>query len=140
MSTTDREASIVERVAERPALEPGKLRDTRPRELGIRFLAGAATSIASGLVTLALGARVGGILLAFPAILAASLTLIEQQEDSAEAREDARGAVIGGGAMALFAGVAALTFGALSPALALVCASVAWVVGALAGYVIAWFR
>ena len=34
----------------------------------------------SGGVSLALGPRVGGILLAFPAILAASLTLIEEQE------------------------------------------------------------
>jgi Protein of unknown function (DUF3147) len=140
MSTIDREVTITERVSERPALEAGKIKEARPRDLGYRFLAGAATSIAAGLVTLAFGARTGGILLAFPAILAASLTLIEEQEDSAEAREDARGAVIGGCALTLFAAVAALALGHLNPAVALLLASVAWLVGALIGYVIAWFR
>jgi len=38
------------------------------------------TSVAAGLVTLGFGARVGGILLGFPAIMAASLTLIEEEE------------------------------------------------------------
>jgi hypothetical protein len=118
----------------------GKMKEARPRELGIRFLAGAATSIIAGIVTLVFGARTGGIFLAFPAILAASLTLIEQKEDSAEAREDARGAVIGGCALTLFAAVAALALGHLNPAVALLLASGAWLVGALLGYIIVWFK
>ncbi len=140
MSAVDKEATIRERVEERPSLELGKVREVRARDVGYRFLAGALTSIASGAVTLAFGARVGGILLAFPAILAASLTLIEEQEDSAEAREDARGAVMGGFALGLFAAVAALTLGALSGALALALATVTWFVVALLGYVLAWLR
>jgi hypothetical protein len=134
------EAPITARVAERPSVAPFKLRELRPRELGVRFVAGALTSLASGLVTIALGARVGGILLAFPAILAASLTLIEKQEDSAEAREDARGAVIGGLALAAFAGVGAVTLGGLNGAIALLLASAAWCTVAFLGYVLAWLR
>lgn len=110
------------------------------RHLIIRFVAGAVTSIVSGVLTLAFGARVGGMFLAFPVILAASLTLIEEQEDSAEAREDARGASIGGIALAVFAAVAAITLGHMSGAVALLLATVAWFATASAGYVIAWFR
>ena len=140
MSAADRERGIAQRVAERPALAPGKLREVRRRDLAYRFLAGALTSIGAGGVTLLFGARVGGILLAFPAILAASLTLIEEQEDSAEAREDARGATMGGLGLALFAAVAALTLGNTSGAVALLLATVAWFASAFLGYLVAWFK
>jgi hypothetical protein len=140
MSSVTEEAPIASRVEERPTLELGKVRELRAREIGYRFVAGGMTSIAAGAATLAFGPRVGGILLAFPAILAASLTLIEEQEGSAEAREDARGAVIGGFALALFAVVAALTLGKLSSAIALLLAAAAWLAGALIGYLAAWFR
>jgi hypothetical protein len=134
------EAPIGGRVEERPTLELAKVRRLRARELGYRFVAGAGTSIVAGAATLAFGPRAGGILLAFPAILAASLTLIEEEEDSAEAREDARGAVIGGFGLALFAIAAALTLGELSGATALLLATAAWFAGALTGYLAAWFR
>jgi Protein of unknown function (DUF3147) len=139
-ATKEHEASITERVAERPSLELGKVREVRARDLAYRFLAGAVTSIGAGLLTLAFGARVGGIFFAFPAILGASLTLIEQQEDSAEAREDARGAVIGGCALALFAAIAAVTLGTTTPAVALVLATAGWFIGAIVGYLLAWFQ
>jgi hypothetical protein len=79
-------------------------------------------------------------MLAFPAILAASLTLIEEQEDSVEAREDARGAVIGGLALGAFAAVAALTLGRMNGAVALLLATAAWFVTAFTGYFVAWYR
>jgi hypothetical protein len=140
MSTVTKEAPITSRVDERPTLELGKVRELRARELGYRFVAGAVTSIAAGAATLAFGPRVGGIMLAFPAILAASLTLIAEQEDSAEAREDARGALIGAVALGLFAVVAALTLGRFSNAIALLLAAFTWFAGALIGYRAAWFR
>lgn len=140
MSAPEREPGFADRIDARPSFDPGRLRQTRVRDLGYRFLAGALTSVAAGLITIAFGARVGGILLAFPAILAASLTLIEEQEDSIEAREDARGAVLGGCAMALFALVAALTLGKLSDVVALLLATIAWFAGALGGYLLVWFR
>jgi hypothetical protein len=140
MTSTVDEHPIAQRVSERPSFKPQQVRAVRFRELGYRFIAGAATSIAAGVITLAFGSRVGGVFLAFPAILAASLTLIAKEDDPAEAREDVRGAVIGGLALALFAAVAALTLGNLSAPLALLLAIVGWFVGANVGYLIAWFR
>ncbi len=140
MSASGDEAPITARISERPGLDLSKLKDVRPRDLGYRFLAGAVTSVVAGIVSLAITARVGGFFLAFPAILGASLTLIEEQEDSAEAREDCRGAIMGAGAMAMFAAVVALTVEHMSGALALVLATAAWATGALGGYLIAWFR
>ena len=121
-------------------MRASRLREVGVRDLIVRFAAGAATSILAGIVTLIFGARAGGLLLAFPAILAASLTLIDEQQDLLHAREDARGAVIGGCALALFAGIAALTLGHMAGALALLLATLAWFAGALLGYLLAWFR
>jgi hypothetical protein len=140
MSVQAREPTIRDPVKQRPAFSISKIRKTTPRELGIRFVAGALTSVVAGVVTLIFGARVGGILLAFPAIMAASLTLIEEEEDATEAREDARGAIVGACALALFAAVAALTFGHVPGAIALLVATVVWAAGALLAYVILWWR
>ncbi len=140
MTGSREEPTLGQRIDERPTLRPGKLRDLKPRALAIRFAAGAATSILAGVASLIFGARPAGILLAFPAILAASLTLIEEQENSVDAREDARGAVVGGLALAVFAVVAALAFTGLPTGLALVLAAAAWLLAALVGYAVAWFR
>jgi hypothetical protein len=140
MSEDGPEPTIRDRLDRRPRVDPGKLAKLRPRELGIRFLAGALTSLAAGGATLAFGARAGGILLAFPAILAASLTLIEEQEDSEDAREDARGATLGGCALTAFAAVAALALGHLPGAVALLVAAGTWVAVALGGYFLLWWR
>jgi Protein of unknown function (DUF3147) len=140
MSSRSAVPTIRDRLDERPSLDVEKGFRARPRGLVIRFAAGAATSIVSGAVTLAFGARVGGILLAFPAILAASLTLIEEHEGSAEAREDARGAIAGGFALAVFAVAAALALGHLNGAVALAIAAVAWLAAAISIYAIAWWR
>jgi|SRR5436305_10917855 len=134
------EPTITDRLDERPRFNPRKVAHTDRKALFYRFGAGALTSIAAGALTLAFGERVGGIFLAFPAILAASLTLIEKEEAPTDAREDARGATVGGAALALFAGVAALTLGHLAGALALLSATVAWLIAALIGYGALWWR
>ena len=134
------EGGFTERVSERPSFDPHRIAQIRPRDLAARFGAGALTSVVAGLVTLAFGARAGGLLLAFPAILAASLTLIQEEEDTAEAREDARGAVVGGCALAIFAAVAALMLGHAGAAVALACAAAAWLIGAIFLYVVMWWR
>jgi Protein of unknown function (DUF3147) len=140
MSTAPEEAPITRRIAERPSLRLDKVREVKARDLGVRFVAGAVTSVVAGAMTLAFGARTGGILLAFPAILAASLTLIEQQDDSAQAREDARGAVLGGCGLGVFATIAALAFGEVGGAIALALATAGWFLAALLGYLLAWAR
>ena len=140
MSQAVEERPITDRVPERPSFSMSQVREVGFRELAVRFVAGAFTSVAAGAVTLGFGSRVGGVLLAFPAILAASLTLIEQEEDSAEAREDARGAVMGGLALGAFAAIASVTLGHLNPAVALLLATIGWFTGAIGGYCIAWLR
>lgn len=134
------ERPITQRVAQRPAFDLREVRKARFRDLWIRFVAGALTSVVAGAITLAFGSRIGGIMLAFPAILAASLTLIAEVDGVGAAREDARGAVIGGCAMAVFAGIAALTLGKFNSALALLLATAGWLVGAVGGYFVVWFR
>jgi hypothetical protein len=140
MTEPDREPTIGQPLEERPRLRPSKIAKTPPRDLVLRFIAGAATSVVAGVLSIAFGARIGGVMLAFPAILGASLTLIEEQEDSVDAREDARGAVVGGLAMVVFALIAASLFGKIAGALGLAAASAGWVLTALAGYAIAWWR
>ena len=139
MSATE-EVRITDRVGERPDVEPEKVSHVRARDLGYRFVAGALTSIIAGVLTIVFGPRIGGVMLAFPAILAASLTLIEEQEDSAEAREDARGAVVGGAALGAFAAVAAELFGNVNGAATLALATLAWFVTAVLLYVVAWLK
>lgn len=140
MSVGSREPTIHDRLEQRPAFSISKVAGIKPRELAIRFFAGALVSIVSAVVTLGFGARIGGILLAFPAIMAASLTLIEEEEAAADAREDARGAIVGACGLTLFAAVAALTFGHLAGALALLAATVVWAAGSLLGYIVLWWR
>src|SRR5205807_418029 len=91
----DREPSWIRGPQELPGIEPEKAREVPLRHLAIRFAFGAATSVTAGVVSLVSGSRISGVLLAFPAILAASLTLIADEESKREAREDARGAVLG---------------------------------------------
>jgi hypothetical protein len=134
------EKTITQPLDETPRLDARKIVRMDRKPLLYRFGAGALTSIAAGGITLAFGSRVGGIFLAFPAILAASLTLIEEEEAAADAREDARGATVGGAALVLFAAVAALTLGHLTGALALLSASAAWLAVALLGYAALWWR
>jgi hypothetical protein len=121
-------------------LSPGKLRQVRARDLAVRFTFGAATSLVAGLIGIAFGPRAGGLFLAFPAILAASLTLIANEEDRQAAREDSRGAIGGGVAMAAFAAVGATLFTELVAGAVLVVATVAWLAVALGGYAVLWHR
>jgi hypothetical protein len=120
--------------------EPGRLRELRARDVAIRFAFGAATSVVAGGVSLGFGARAGGLFLAFPAILAASLTLIASEEETADAREDARGAVAGALALAAFAAVAAALFGVVAGGLVLLAATATWLAVAVGLYLLAWRR
>jgi hypothetical protein len=121
-------------------LDPGLLRDVGRRDIAVRFAFGAGTSVVAGLLTLAFGPRVGGTMLAFPAILAASLTLIEDEDGAADAREDARGALVGALGLGAFAAVAAVLLQDVSAVAAVALAGAAWAIVALAGYALAWGR
>lgn len=125
----------------RPGFAPSKLKDVRPQEYAVRFVLGALVSVGAALVAKATSARLGGVFLAFPAILPASLTLIEDKEGNRRAGRDAIGAVLGGLGLAIFAGIAEASLGRVRSPVALVFAFGAWVVGSLGLYaLLAWLR
>lgn len=66
-----------------------------------------------------LGAKVGGILLAFPAILPATLTLIAKEDGEQHSFHDLQGTVAGAVGLVGFGAVAAATLGHLNVVVAL---------------------
>jgi hypothetical protein len=112
-----------------------KLKEVKPDELLIRFAFGAAISIVSGVVSLVWNAKAGGMFLAFPAILPATLTLIEKKESKREAEEDDEGALLGSVAMFSFAATSVWALAALAAGVALAVATGAWIAAAIGLYV-----
>ena len=118
-----------------PSVDPGALKKHGPSDYVTRFLFGAGISAVAGIVGAIFGSKVGGVLLGFPAILPASLTLIERKEGRGEAAVDAMAAILGSVALIAFAVVAGLTLMRLPAVLALLLAVAAWLVVALGLYV-----
>lgn len=58
----------------------GALKQIRWKELALRFSLGGAITAAAGSIAMEFGPVIGGLFLAFPAILPASLTLVEKHE------------------------------------------------------------
>lgn len=119
----------------RPRAEWGKVRAVRPTDLVVRFAFGAAVSVAAGLIGKIGSPRLGGMFLAFPSILPASLTLIQQKEGTRKADRSAIGAVLGAIGLATFAGVAEATFHHLAAPLVLIAALTSWVAVILLLYI-----
>ncbi|MGN6867120.1 MAG: hypothetical protein ACTHMY_01830 [Solirubrobacteraceae bacterium] len=69
MTTQSDEPTVRDRVEQRPKFSLGKVRETTARELIIRFVAGAATSIASGAVTLIFGHLPGGVVMVISTVV-----------------------------------------------------------------------
>jgi len=78
-----------------PRFRPGRIREARFRDFAVRFAFGGTISVVAALVGAAFTEPIGGIFTAFPAILVASLTLIDKQEDQEHASYDAVGAALG---------------------------------------------
>jgi hypothetical protein len=116
--------------------DPSKLSKVRLGDLVVRFGLGAAISLAAGIISLAFGATVGGMFLAFPAILPASLTLIEKKEGPEAAIHDIDGAILGAGALGGFALVAGVGLRRFSAALVLPAALATWLGASLIAYVV----
>ena len=91
-----------------PTVNPGEVGTHRVRDYAVRFLFGAGIALVAGLIGTKFGPVVGGVLLGFPAILPASLTLIEKKEGKEQASIDSVGAVLGAAAMVAFAVVVML--------------------------------
>jgi hypothetical protein len=119
----------------RPQLKPEGLTRTRPWEYLARFVFGGMVTACTGLVAHHFGPSIGGLFLAFPAILPASLTLVKRHDGRAQAVDDARGACLGSIALAAFAFIVQGTATRWPAALVLGSATLVWAVvgGALWG-------
>ncbi|AJE41656.1 DUF3147 family protein [Streptomyces nodosus] len=107
---------------------------TPRRDLLLRFAFGAGVSLLAAVVSALFGPFVGGVFLAFPAILLASLTLVAEEEGLTRAVDDARGAVLGTLGLVVFAVVAVVLLRHHSAWLALGVATASWGVVSLAAY------
>jgi uncharacterized membrane protein (GlpM family) len=123
-------------VATRPEVDISKIRGAKGKEMLVRFGLGAAVSIVAGIIAKVAGARLGGVFLAFPAILPASLTFVQDKEGTRMADLDAVGAVLGGLALLVFVAVAESMFTRHNSALVLACALAAWLVAISVLYVL----
>jgi uncharacterized protein DUF3147 len=117
-------------------------RQTKWHEYAIRFLFGGAISVIAGIVASRFGPGLGGIFLAFPAILPASATLLEKHERVRKQRKglsgnlrgrmvvavDASGAALGGIGLLSFAFLSWMLMPRLRLWLVLVAASAMWFV------------
>lgn len=118
-------------------VRPAELNQTSWRDWLTRFGFGAGVSTLAGVVSALAGPKVGGLFLAFPAILMASLTLVAEEEGPRYARDEARGATFGTVGLLGFAVVVAATATRWPLWLAFAAAALVWVVVALTGYLIA---
>jgi hypothetical protein len=87
---------------------PSSLREGRWYEYLVRFTAGGAATVFTGLISSRYGASVGGLFLALPAIFCASATLIEKHEIRRKREAGLNGGRRGQQAAALDAAGAAL--------------------------------
>jgi Protein of unknown function (DUF3147) len=110
-----------------------RLSQTSPKEYAVRFVFGGLVTVAAGLIATRWGPVLGGLFLAFPSILPASLTLVKDHAKlSGAAGADALGAGLGSAGLVLFALVGwALTTSIPGWAM-LMLATLAWTIGALA--------
>jgi uncharacterized protein DUF3147 len=126
----------MKRDSPRPRLDLGAIRRESVGDYIIRFGFGAGVSAIAAVAAIAFGPRLGGILLAFPAILPASLTLIEHKAGRHEAAVDATGAVIGAVALVVFAIVAAWTLARFDAVPSVLLAGLSWLITAVGIYVV----
>ncbi len=122
-------------VPARISLRLRRARATRLHDYVVRFVFGGLVCVAAGVIATAFGPRVGGLLLAFPAILPASLTLIASHTRSGRsAGADALGSTFGALGLAAFASVLWATAQHVDALATLLLASVGWLVAAFAGW------
>jgi hypothetical protein len=119
----------------RPGVELDHLKKHSMSDYVTRFAFGAGISAAAAIVGAIFGAKVGGVLLGFPAILPASLTLIERKDGRGPAAVNAVAAILGALALVVFAVVAGIGLRRFTPVVALLIATAAWLAVAFVLYV-----
>ncbi len=118
-----------------PQVDFGAIKKHSFDDYATRFAFGAGISAAAAIVAAVFGAKVGGVLLAFPAIMPASLTLIEKKDGREKAAINAYAAILGSVALVAFAIVAGYAFKHFAGAVALLLAAAAWMAVAAVLYV-----
>ncbi|HEY6180365.1 MAG TPA: DUF3147 family protein, partial [Kofleriaceae bacterium] len=107
------------------------LKKLRAWEYIARFVFGGVVTAIAGWIAKRYGLAAGGMFLAFPAILPASLTLVQQHGGRRDALDDARGGRLGAVALGCFALVVAACAERAPLALCLLAALAAWTVVAI---------
>jgi len=125
-----------------PSVDLKALRETRFSEALVRFAFGGAMTAATGFIAQGFGPVVGGLFLAFPAVLPASLTLVARHSGRSKAVEEAGGAILGAVALAAFAGVGWLIAASTGAWSTIVAAATVWIVTSSALWAVAsrWVR
>ncbi|HET6826015.1 MAG TPA: DUF3147 family protein [Amnibacterium sp.] len=133
-------ARLERRNPDRPPLRmrAAALREGRPRDWLIRFGFGAGTSLLAAVIGVVAGPVVGGTLLAFPAILLASLTMVAKEDGAARSRDDARGATFGALGLVAFAVLGAVCFGGVATPLVFAVCAAGWAVAGVGSFLLAW--
>ena len=123
-----------------PRLKLDGLANTRAAEYRVRFAFGGGITVCTGLATHAYGPAIGGLFLAFPAILPASLTLLKRHDGRRKAVHAAAGARLGAAALVVFAAVTMALATDLHPAIVLALAALAWAATAIVLWVLVYGR
>ena len=117
-----------------PRVAPAKVKDKGFGDYAVRFAFGAGIALVAGAIGMVFGPKVGGLFLGFPAILPASLTLIQKKEGKEEASIDSVGAALGAVGMIVFAVLITVFATRLGAVTSVLVALGAWVVVAVALY------
>jgi hypothetical protein len=118
----------------RPKVDLSALKKTKAWEYVVRWVFGGLITAAAGFVAEKYGPAIGGLLLGFPAILPASLTLVKRHDGRPKAVDDARGACLGSLALALFGVIVACTAQACAATVVLLSALAAWMIAAASAW------
>lgn len=116
--------------------DPAKAKETGWKGYVIRFAFGGTVTALAGWIAAKYGAVVGGLFLAFPAILPASVTLVRKHENAHAAAEDAYGAMLGSVGLVAFGAVIWRASAHLAWWLVLLLAFAAWFAGAVIAYLL----
>ena len=87
---------------------PSALRESQWHELAIRFALGGLATVLTGAIAAVFGPVIGGLFLAFPAIVPATVTLVEKHQRERKEQAGLRGARRGRDVAAIEASGAAL--------------------------------
>src|SRR5579885_2292570 len=101
--------------------DPSRLKKTSWREYAVRFAFGGLITALAAFLGARFGPAVGGLFLAFPAILPASLTLVKEHEG-----DDAAGAMAGSIGLIAFGALVWVLASSLPAWLVLILAALAW--------------